>query len=126
MENDFLMEDVEIEFTEEKIATRAASGKVLNVISRKVSIFYRWVSRYPASSNKTTIMDQQFMKKERIIAQIFTLECVNCNGFHCQWVIITRWNQRVFWNFSSFLKLYESSNSIISNYESTSNLSIYT
>ncbi|MBU5265477.1 transketolase [Virgibacillus proomii] len=62
MENDFLIEDAEIEFTEEKIATRAASGKVLNVISKKFPSFIGG-SADLASSNKTTIMDQQFMEK---------------------------------------------------------------
>ena len=62
MENDVEVKEISIEFTEETIATRSASGIVLNEIASKVPSIIGG-SADLASSNKTTIHNSNFMSQ---------------------------------------------------------------
>lgn len=63
MENEMEVNELSTEFTEEKVATRSASGTVLNEIASKVPAIIGG-SADLASSNKTTLRDNHFMTKE--------------------------------------------------------------
>ncbi|ASN04303.1 transketolase [Virgibacillus necropolis] len=62
MDNKVEIEDVKLEFTEDKMATRAASGKVLNSLAKQIPSLIGG-SADLASSNKTTIDGNTFMTK---------------------------------------------------------------
>lgn len=63
MENEIEINELLTEFTEEKVATRSASGTVLNEVASKVPSIIGG-SADLASSNKTTLRDNEFMTKE--------------------------------------------------------------
>ncbi|MFP7334467.1 transketolase [Shouchella clausii] len=63
MENEIEISELSTEFTEEKVATRSASGTVLNEVASKVPSIIGG-SADLASSNKTTLRNNDFMTKE--------------------------------------------------------------
>ncbi|GEN86999.1 transketolase [Oceanobacillus sojae] len=61
MENNFEVEEININFEKEKVATRSASGEVLNAIADKIPLIGG--SADLASSNKTTINGSNFISR---------------------------------------------------------------